>query len=282
MLSNFIRNKWFLLASICITLLIITGLSKSFPAVSETIGRYVSVPFAPVQKVLTIGANKIEGITSFFRDISEVRKENADLKLKVDELENENRELKEFRFENKELRKALNIKDQFASFEPLGANIIAKNAGNWFDTFIIDRGNNDGIKKDFPVITSDGLVGRVTEPNTISSKVETLIDRNTVISARISQKGDLVRVKGDIEYRDQGLCIMDRIPPEADVVVGDLIETSGIGGIYPRGILIGTVKEIRKSDDDINRYAIIQPKVDFKKLNTVFILKNTSEAGYEK
>lgn len=275
-MGNFIRSKWFLLMGVCLILLAMTGLSKVFPIIPQTVGQYVSIPFAPVQKVITLGANKVEDTFTFFRDIQAVRQENRDLKVQIDELEKENRDLKEFRQENKDLRKALNIKDQFASFEPIGANIIAKNAGNWFDTFIIDRGSNDKVTKDLPVITSDGLVGRISEPNSVSSKVEALINRNTVISARISQKGDLVRVKGDIEYSDMGLCIMDRIPPEADIVVGDIVETSGIGGIYPRGILIGKVLEIRKADDEINKYAIIQPAVDFRRLDKVIILKNNS------
>lgn len=275
-MGNFIRSKWFLLAGICLILLVMTGLSRSFPVIPETVGQYVSVPFAPVQKIITLGANKVEDTVNFFKDIQAVRQENESLKKQVDDLEKENRDLKEFRQENKDLRKALNIKDQFASFEPIGANIIAKNAGNWFDTFVIDRGNNDKIAKDLPVITSDGLVGRISEPNSVSSKVEALIDKNTVISARISQKGDLVRVKGDIEYSDKGLCIMDRIPPETDIVVGDIVETSGIGGIYPRGILIGKVIEVRKADDEINKYAIIQPAVDFRRLDEVIILKSNS------
>jgi rod shape-determining protein MreC len=253
-----------------------TGLSRGFPIIPETVGRYVSIPFAPVQKIVTLGANKVANTITFFKDIQAVRQENEGLKKQVDGLEKENRDLKEFRQENKDLRKALNIKDQFASFEPIGANIIAKNAGNWFDTFVIDRGNKDKIAKDMPVITSDGLVGRISEPNSISSKVEALIDKNTVISARISQKGDLVRVKGDMQYSDKGLCVMDRIPPEADIVVGDIVETSGIGGIYPRGILIGKIIEIRKSDDAINKYAIIQPAVDFRRLDEVIILKSNS------
>lgn len=278
-MSNFIKSKWFVFGCISLFLLVLIGLSRSFPIFPETVGRYISVPFAPVQKVISMGANKVEDALSFFRNVQDVKNENEDLKLQINNLEKENRELKEFREENKDLRKALNIKDQFASYEPVGANIIAKNSGNWFDTFTIDRGSKDGVARDYPVITSDGLVGRVSQPNSISSKVEALIDKNTVISARISQKGDLVRVRGDIEFRDMGVCIMDRIPPEADIVVGDVVETSGIGGIYPRGIQIGKVKEIRKASDQINKYAIIEPAVDFRRLDEVIVLKNNSNGG---
>lgn len=278
-MSKFIRSKWVIFAAISLFLLILTGLSRSFPIFPEAVGRYVSLPFVPVQKIVSMGTNKVGDALSFFRNVQDVKNENGDLKLQINNLEKENRELKEFREENKELRKALNIKDQFASYEPVGANIIAKNTGNWFDTFTIDRGSKDGVARDYPVITSDGLVGRISQPNSISSKVEALIDKNTVISARISQKGDLVRVRGDIQYSDLGVCIMDRIPPEADIVVGDIVETSGIGGIYPRGIQIGKVKEIRKASDQINKYAIIEPAVDFRRLDEVIVLKNNSNGG---
>jgi len=255
-------------------LLIISGLSLKFDVLPESISKYVSVPFVPVQKLISLGGVKIEDAVSFFRDIEAVRQENEKLKEKIDEIERENRDLKEYRQENIELRQALNIKDQFATYEPLGSNIIGKDMGNWFDTFTIDRGSQDGIGKNFPVVTSKGLIGRIIQSNVDSSKVESIIDKDSVISVRISQKGDLARVRGDIQYSDLGVCILDRIPPEADVAVGDLIETSGIGGIYPRGILIGKVIEVRKANDDLNKYAIVQPAVDFRRLDKVFILKD--------
>lgn len=255
-------------------LLIISGLSLRFEILPDSISKYVSVPFAPVQKLISLGTAKVENAVNFFRDIEAVRQENIELKEKIIEVEKENRDLKEYRQENVELRQALNIKDQFASYEPMGSNIIAKDMGNWFDTFTVDRGSRDGIGKNFPVVTSKGLVGRVVQTNANSSKVESIIDKDSVISVRISQKGDLARIRGDIQYSDLGVCILDRIPPEADVAVGDLIETSGIGGIYPRGILVGKVIEVRKANDDLNKYAIVQPAADFRRLDKVFILKD--------
>lgn len=271
------KNKVFIVSGVTVVMLIIAGVTFRQNSVVNRITNVVTVPFAPVQKVFSLAGVKVQDGINFFRDIGAVRLENEELKAKIDELEKENLALKEFRKENSELREALNIKDQFADYEPLGANIIAKDTGNWFNIFTIDRGAKDGIKKDSPVVTSKGLVGRVIQVDALSSRVEAIIDKNSAASARISQKGDYVRVKGDLELKDTGLCLMDRISPEIDVAVGDDIVTSGIGGIYPRGILIGKVKEIRKSSDELNKYAILQPAVDFKRLDEVIVLKSKNE-----
>lgn len=271
------KNKVFIVSGVTVVMLIIAGVTFRQNSVVNRITNVVTVPFAPVQKVFSLAGVKVQDGINFFRDIGAVRLENEELKAKIDELEKENLALKEFRKENSELREALNIKDQFADYEPLGANIIAKDTGNWFNIFTIDRGAKDGIKKDSPVVTSKGLVGRVIQVDALSSRVEAIIDKNSAVSARISQKGDYVRVKGDLELKDTGLCLMDRISPEIDVAVSDDIVTSGIGGIYPRGILIGKVKEIRKSSDELNKYAILQPAVDFKRLDEVIVLKSKNE-----
>lgn len=271
------KSKVFIVSGVTVVMLIIAGVTFRQNSVVNRITNVVTVPFAPVQKVFSLAGVKVQDGINFFRDVGAVRLENEELKAKIDELEKENLALKEFRKENSELREALNIKDQFADYEPLGANIIAKDTGNWFNIFTIDRGAKDGIKKDSPVVTSKGLVGRVIQVDALSSRVEAIIDKNSAASARISQKGDYVRVKGDLELKDTGLCLMDRISPEIDVAVGDDIVTSGIGGIYPRGILIGKVKEIRKSSDELNKYAILQPAVDFKRLDEVIVLKSKNE-----
>lgn len=270
-------NKWSILITITVVMLVIAGVTFKSNSVVNRITNIVSVPLAPVQRLFSAAGVKIQDGIGFFRDIGATKQENIVLKEQIDKLEQENRELKEYREENKELRQALNIKSQFADYESMGANIIAKDLGNWFNIFTVDRGVKDGIEKNSPVITSKGLVGRVTQVDAISSKVESIIDKNSVLYARISQKDDLVRVKGDIQLKDQGLCLMDRISADVEIAVGDDVVTSGIGGIYPRGILIGKVKEIRKSSDELSRYAIIQPAVDFKRLDEVIILKGKNE-----
>ena len=186
----------------------------------------------------------------------------------------ENEKLIELKVKNEELRRALDIKDQYSNMDMIGANIIAKDMGNWFDIFTIDRGSKDGISNNYPIVTSNGLVGRVMQTDVFSSKVIAIIDEDSSISARLSRTSDLVIVKGDRKLKEQGLCIMNYIPADADISAGDRVETSGVGGIYPKGILIGKVKEVRQRTNELDRYAIIEPVVDFKRLEEVFILKD--------
>ncbi len=273
-MGRILRNKLFIVLAAAVLMLVVSGITYSRDTGAGRAASFIALPFTPVQKLISLVQSNFQDSLIYFGDINRIVKENEELKIKVDSLEAENRELKSFREENRELRQALNIKDQFASLEPLGANIIGKDMGNWFNIFIIDRGVNDGIEKDVPVLTSKGLVGRTIQINAASSKVEGIIDKNSVVSARIVQKGDLVRVRGDLQYKDQGLCLMDRIPAEADVAVGDMVETSGIGGIYPRGILIGEVKEILKLENQLELSAVIEPAVDFRRLDEVIVLKN--------
>ncbi len=271
------KSKLFILLFVTVVILSVMGISARQDSIVNRFGGILNAVMPPFQRLFSISGQKSGAFISFFRDTKAIRMENEQLKIKVDNLEKENNELKSFKEENKELKAVLNLKDQFNSYDFIGANITAKDMGNWFNVFTVDRGSRDGIAKDFPVITGKGLVGKVFSAGSISSKVISIIDVDSTVSARISKTRDYVRVKGDINLKNKGLCVMDYIPLDVDVEVGDTVETSGIGGIFPKGIIIGSVKEIRQTSSEMNRYAIIEPAVDFQRLEDVFILKSKSE-----
>jgi len=274
-LRHLIKNKVFLFILITVVLLVTIALTANRYSKLNWMGNILSVPLSPIQKLFSFAGQKIEGAVSFFKDIEAIKTENEELRKRVSELERENRELEGFREKNEELRKALNLKDRFAEYDIIGSNVIAKDAGNWFNIFRIDVGTRDGIKADMPVVTnSRGLVGRILTTDVTSSKVISIIDEDSQVAGWISNSGGHVIVRGDITLKDEGLCRMDYIAGNIDVKVGDTIETSGLGGIYPKGIVIGKVKEIRMINSEFNRYAIIEPAVDFKGLEEVYVLKN--------
>jgi len=157
-----------------------------------------------------------------------------------------------------------------------GANIIANDAGNWFNTFTVDRGTNDGVQRNSTVISGRGLVGRVSVCGPSTSKVISIIDVDSTVSARVTKTGLRGFVKGDIKLKDKGLCRLEFVAENVDVSVGDRVETSGLGGYFPKGIIIGTIKEIRQINSELNRYAIVEPAVDFERIEEVFVLKNKS------
>ncbi len=255
------------------------GVSVNKNSKINWLNNVISVPLTPVQAFFSsIGQRIGEGLT-FFSDINAVREENEALKVQVNELEKENRELSSYKDKIDELRLALNLKAQFDEYTIVGANIIAIDPGNWFNIFKIDIGSKEGIKADFPVVTgSKGLVGRVMSSDLTSSKVLTIIDEGSAVAGWISKSGGgHAIVRGDMFLKEQGQCRLDNIPLDVDVEVGDVIETSGLGGIYPKGIMIGKVVEVRKTNSEMNRYAIIQPAADFKRLEEVYVLKSRND-----
>lgn len=273
---RFFKSKWFIVSFITIVLLVVMGVSANKNSKLNWLNNIISVPMKPVQGFLSSVGQKVEDILSYFKDIEDVKKENDMLRAEVAELKKQNREMATLVSKNEELRRALSLKEQFGGYTIHGANIIAVDPSNWFSVFKIDIGNREGIYIDSPVVTSGkGLVGRVVSADISTSNVQTIIDAQSAISGWIAKAGGgHAIVRGDMELKGKGLCKMDYIPLEVDVEVGDVIETSGLGGIYPKGIVIGEVIEVRKSNSELDRYAIIQPAADFKRLEEVFVFRS--------
>lgn len=269
-MNYFLKNRITLLVIITLLLFIIMGVSSNGSI--SWVNNGITIISTPFQKLALYSTKKTGDFFYYFKDVDKLRNQNESLKKQLAELQEENRKLIDFKKKNVELRKSLKLKDSYDNYEPIGANIIAKDMGNWFNVFRIDVGKKDGIKKDFPVRTSYGLIGRIESADLNSSKVTTIIDNGSIVSARLSKNGSYVLVKGDSELKDKGLCLMDYIDPDADISIGDDVETSGLGGIYPKGINIGKVKQIRKSSNDFSKYAVVEPTVDFKRLDQVIVL----------
>jgi rod shape-determining protein MreC len=254
----------------------VIGVTANKSSKLNWLSNILSVPLKPVQGFLSSVGREIEDFFGYFQDIDVLREENEALKSEVEELRRKNREFAELKEKNDELRRALNLKAEFADYTIAGANIIAVEPGNWFSVFKVDVGERDGIHVDFPVVTgSRGLIGRVLDTDISTSNIQTIIDEESAVSGWIAKPGGgHAIVKGDLQLKEEGLCKLVYIPIEIDIEVGDIIETSGVGGIYPKGIEIGTVIEVRKTNSEFDRYAIIQPTADFKRLEEVFILKS--------
>lgn len=282
-LGNLFKKKGFILILVTVALIIVMGVASTIESFSSFLGNVISVPLTPIQKLFSSIGQKIDNIVSYLKDAKTLKEENENLRHEVEKLGQENRELKNLRIKNEELREALKLKGLFDDFEIIGANVIAKDSGNWFDVFKVDVGSADGVSANCPVLSGgNGLVGRVLEAQHTSSKIITIIDSDSVIDGWIAKEGGgSVRIRGDMGLMDSGLCLMDYIPLELDVSVGDIVETSGLGGLYPKGIVIGRVTEVRNIKNEFKRYAIIEPAVNFKKLEEVFVLKAKLEKAGE-
>lgn len=269
-----LKKKPFFIFVITVVLFIVMGITSQNNSKLSWFSNLFNTVVSPIQNVLTFSGNKVDKTLSFFNDNKAVREENDKLKKRIDELEKENEDLKQLKTRNDMLMEALNLKNQLKEFDYISANIIAKDPGNWFNIFTIDKGSNNSVNINSVLVASKGLVGRVMVSGPFSAKVVSIIDIDSTVSARLTKNREYVEVKGDISLSDKGLCKMYNIKPGVDVAVGDSVETSGIGGIFPKGIKIGEVKEIRQVNNELDRYAIIEPVVDFKRLEDVFVLKS--------
>ena len=272
-MRRILTNKIFILVLVIVLLLALAAVSYSERSGVNIIGNIISVPAAPLQRAFSFVSKKVGDFFGYFEDVKKTQEENEELKKRISELEQQILDIEKLTKENRELKDALNFKEQLDEYDFIGSSIIAKDPGNWFEVFTINRGSKDSIQPDSPVVTSYGLVGRISKVDLLTSRVISIIDIDSTVSARLSKSRDLIVVRGDVELRSKGLCRADYIPPDADIMPGDTVETSGIGGIYPKGIVIGKVVSVISNEGQYDSYAIIQPVVDFKRLEDVIVLK---------
>ena len=228
----------------------------------------------PIQNGFTYLKNKISGNDSFFADMDTLKAENEELKKKNSELEQSLRELEIIKAENDTLKEYVNLKDKYTDYTTVPADVINRDISNYSSTIVINVGSDDGIKEEMTVIADSGLVGHVISVTNNTAKVQTIVDTASAVTSTISTTEDTIVVQGTLE--DKSTLRANFIPTDAVVLQGDTVETSGIGGIYPKGIHIGTITEVVNTSNITDRYAIVETAVDFNKLNTVLVITNTT------
>ena len=225
----------------------------------------------PFQTGITYLKNKISGNNVFFADMDRLKEGNKNLEKKNSELEKSLRELEIIKAENSTLKEYLNLTEKYSNYTTMPAYIINKDISNFSNIIVINVGSKDGIEPNMTVIADKGLVGHIISVTDHTAKVQTIIDSSNTISASISTSKDSVICRGNI---DNGNLRATYIPTTANLIQGDSIETSGLGGIYPKGIYIGTIDKIVNKKNITDRYAEIKPAVDFEKLNAVLVITN--------
>lgn len=226
----------------------------------------------PPQNGLTYLKNKINGNNTFFTDINNLKEENEQLKQANSELEQSLRELENIKTQNETLKEYLNLTEKYGEYKTIPGYVINKDISNYSKTVVINIGKNDGVEENMTVIADQGLVGHVISVTNSTAKVQTIIDTASSVSCTMSTTKDSIVCKGTLD--DTSLLKAMYIPTDANIIQGDSIETSGLGGIYPKGIHVGTVKKVTNTQNLIDRYALVETAVDFDKLDTVLVITN--------
>lgn len=274
-LFNIFRSKRLWLLGIVLSVLIFT---INYTAKNEyflnRLGFPVITVLSPAQKVLSSVSVTIKEGFSTIPDMLTLKKQNEELQKQVRELEQYKQKFLEYQRENINLRSMLGLKQRNFQYELEAAEVIGRDPGNWFNVILIDKGEESGIKKDMAVITDQGLVGYILSVGKNFAKVILITDDRSSVSAMIERTRDNGILKGTIDPAPRGYIKMVYLPQEANIVKGDVVISSGLGGLVPKGIIIGEVIEARKEPYDLMQYAIVRPEVDFQKLEQVFVIKS--------
>ncbi len=271
------NRKYLVVISVVILLLVIIYFSALNRENTLVYDNAVSFVTRPISQFMTFVDHQCSDFWQYFQDKKQLAEENAELERKVTELEYKNAELSSYEAENERLRSMLELKNKTPQFDLIAATVISKDNSNYYSTFLIDKGADHGIATHMAVIGTKGLIGYVIETGTNWAKIQTIIDGGSSAGCMVTRTKSVAVTNGTTELLHEGLLSMLYISKEMSIVEGDIIETSGLGQIYPSGIMIGRVKELKKDETTQSQYALIQPVEDFENIREVFVISKTVE-----
>ncbi|OFI07229.1 cell shape-determining protein MreC precursor [Clostridium acetireducens DSM 10703] len=243
----------------------------------------VGIALNPIQRVVYSLNDKVNNSITFILNFSKVKNENEVLIKRNIDLEKKLVEYDTLKSENERLRSMLDFKSKNTQYDYVGCNIIGKSGGNFLDEFTIDRGTDDGIKKQMVAVTAEGLVGQVTAVGTNWAIVQSLSNENLAVSGMLHKAEDNIGiVRGYKDTDRKQLAKLYYLPLDSKIKKDDIVLTAGLGESYPKGIRIGSVIDIEEDKGKVMKNAIIKPYVDFGKIQELFIIvpKNKIDVKY--
>jgi len=204
-----------------------------------------------------------------WKSLSGLGKENAMLRQKVTELSVENQQLRQFEYENKNLRKLVDFKKR-KGLELVPAEVVARDPNRLTESFVIDRGRDAQLRPGMPVVTAEGLLGKISEVVEGTSVVQSIFDRDSRVSC-LEMKS---RVIGILRWKGGSNCSLENVPVQAQVSVGDTIVSSGLGGIFPKGLLIGVIVSMKPDNTGLFHDIEVVPAADLSRVEEVFVVKS--------
>ncbi len=269
----------FILTFVCMILMLITFGTNIFNKPLNSVVGYVIVPFQ--QGISKMG----EWLSNRSDELVQIRMlldENERLQAEVAALTEENTLLQQEKYELNELRELIALDEQYGEYNKVGARIISKDSGNWFSTFTIDKGTDDGFAVDMNVIAGGGLVGRITMVGPNWSKVTSIISDNSNVSAKTLATEDNLIVSGDLKLMADGVITFSQLVDSQNMVTeGDKIVTSDISDKYLPNILIGYIHTINRDANNLTKSGYITLAVDFEHLSEVLVITDLKQQVVE-
>lgn len=258
---------------IIIAVTVVLVLSMFVSSIGKERAGIVSNTFGIILTPLQTTADYILQAFSYGKDKNKYENENTILKQQLITAQMEKANYDELARENAKLRAMLELKKNSGDLNLVAADVVANDSTNWTGAIKINKGASSGIKKNNTVITEAGLVGYVSKVGQNWAIVNTILDLSSSVSAVIERINEYCIVQGDISLYDKNLCAMKYASADSAVSTGDIVSTSGDGGIYPKGIQIGKITKITVNTNGISQDAHIEPFVDFSNLSAVMVMR---------
>lgn len=240
----------------------------------------VGTVFRPVQSGFNAAADWVKDFVTNWRDYGKLKREFEALEMENESLSLQLLGVEEMEMENDRLKGLLDASDAYEELDPIYAGVIARDPGQWFDTFTINRGTSDGVAEGMAVMTGEGLVGHVYEAGLTYAKVRTIIDARSAVACLVQRTRDNGVMRGEVtadsEYAE---CYVYYLPNVNNIVPGDVIITSGMDSLYPKGLTIGEVIAVSQEVSADGSYVIVEPYVDFRHVEDVLVLRTVVESA---
>ncbi|MCR4929888.1 MAG: rod shape-determining protein MreC [Lachnospiraceae bacterium] len=262
---------WLLiLSAISVILMLVTFV---FDIPLKPLNEVVSVTVVPLQKGISIVGENLYSKKELFKQVNELVDQNNKLMEQVNELTIQNNKLLQDTIELNSLLKLYELDQTYSDYPKTGARVISGSTGNWFSTFIIDKGSNDGMQVGMNVLAGGGLVGRITEVGANWSRVLSIIDDTSNVSCMVLTTNDHLMVSGSLANMENGYIIFNQLSENAkNVEVGDKIVTSNISDVYLPGIPVGNISYMEKDSNHLSVSGYITPSVNFDHISEVLVI----------
>lgn len=272
------KNKYILigLTVFCILLIGITSINNNWLAPLRTGVGYFLIP-------IQSGVNRIgSALYTDIMDYSNLKSalvENRELKDEIAELTEDNNRLQSEQYELQRLRQLYQLDQTYMQYEKIGARVIAKDSGNWFQVFRIDKGSSDGVKVDANVIANGGLVGIVTDVGANYATVRSIIDDSSRVASMSMRSGESCMVEGDLQLYIKDRLRLTNVKKDGDIQEGDKIITSNVSAKFLPGILIGYATDLTTDANNLTQSGYLRPVAQFDNLQEVLIITTLKETG---
>lgn len=279
-MSEFFHSKIFkLFAAIAVVLLALLLRASLVQGKAGLLTNVVGFFTAPLQKLTASVSNTSDNFFDRYLHADEIYEENQQLKEQIRVLTEQQVELEQYRWENESLKEFMGLKEEHPDHEYVMASVVSRDPNSRFHSFVVDKGSLDGVAYLDPVITEDGLVGRVTEVGLTFSKVTTILDPALHVGSYNARTRDMGTITGKIEAAEKGYCVMELVSRSSTAAKDDIIVTAGSTGLFPKDLVIGRIVSIANESDGKSMTALVQPAADAESVTNVLVVTSFRGQG---